>query len=62
MGMHVVVVGNPVDGIQIIGPFKTLAHAMEWAEEVMGDENYWLTPLEPETIFGEQRPKERRPR
>ena len=29
----VVLVGNPVDGLTIVGPFATLGHAIDWAGE-----------------------------
>ena len=39
----VVVLGNPVDGISIHGPFKNHMDAMTWAE---GFEDWWITTLE----------------
>lgn len=45
MGMHVVLVGNPVDGFQVVGPFKTAEDAVFWAEDTLDGE--WCTaPLE----------------
>lgn len=29
----VVLVGNPIDGLIIVGPFPTLGHAIDWADE-----------------------------
>lgn len=47
MGMHVVLVGNPVDGITIYGPFKTWPDAAVWSEEFFGHEEvWWLAPLQ----------------
>ena len=45
MGMHVVIVGNVVDGIRIFGPFKTGELAIEWAQAVR-DYDWWVAPLE----------------
>ena len=33
MSMHVVIIGNPVDGIEVYGPFKTYDHAAAWTDE-----------------------------
>ena len=40
----VVVLGNPVDGISIYGPFKNSMDAMTWAEKDP-DGDWWVTPL-----------------
>ena len=40
----VVVLGNPVDGISIHGPFKNHIEAMTWTEKADGD--WWITTLE----------------
>ena len=44
MGMHVVIIGNPVDGLKIYGPFKTADAAVAWAEDVT--DTWWIAPLE----------------
>lgn len=44
MGMHIVVVGNPVDGFTFFGPFKTLGDAVVWAEESV-DRDWCVAPL-----------------
>ena len=31
MSMHIVVAGNPVDGLKFYGPFQTRDAAVEWA-------------------------------
>lgn len=46
MGMSVVVFGNPVDGIQVIGPFDTGEDATRWADLVFNDGDWWVVPLE----------------
>lgn len=44
MGMHVLCVGNPFDGIRIYGPFATGEEANEFADEQkLGD--WWAVPL-----------------
>ena len=43
MDSHVVIVGNPVDGIRIYGPFETFNDAHNWAD---GTDEYWITELE----------------
>ena len=40
----VVILGNPVDGFNIVGPFKNHMDAMTWAEAICGD--WWITTLE----------------
>jgi hypothetical protein len=37
MTIPVIAYGNPIDGITIIGPFKTLDQATEWAEANLED-------------------------
>lgn len=32
MGMHIVVVGNPFDGLSVFGPFATFEEARAWAD------------------------------
>ena len=48
MGMHIVVVGNPIDGVKVYGPFKTAAHADDWATchvDVGTLADWWIAPL-----------------
>ncbi len=45
IGMHVVIYGNPVDGIQIVGPFKTGEEARTFAEAER-DPDWWIAPLQ----------------
>ena len=40
---HVVIVGNPVDGISIFGPFDSFDEAHNWA---IGIHEYWITSME----------------
>ena len=43
-GMHVVLYGNPVDGIKLFGPFKTGDEAVRWAGREI-DDAWWIAPL-----------------
>jgi hypothetical protein len=45
MGMHVVLVGNPVDGLTIYGPFTTGEDANDWADSNVKNEDWWAAPL-----------------
>ena len=46
MGMHVVLVGNPVDGIEVYGPFNTYDHAAAWTDdEARSHLETWIVPL-----------------
>jgi len=45
MGMHVVLVGNPVDGLTIYGPFTTAEDANEWADSNINADDWWVAPL-----------------
>lgn len=44
MGLHVAVVGDPIDGIEIFGPFKTGCEAVDWLASC--DLNGWIVPLQ----------------
>lgn len=39
----VVIVGNPLDGVQVFGPFNSWNDAHNWAD---GVNEYWITRLE----------------
>jgi hypothetical protein len=43
--MHVVLVGNPLDGIAVFGPFNTYDEALDWAEGNANDGEWWITKL-----------------
>lgn len=43
-GMHVLIVGDPVGGFQIIGPFKTGEDAIRHGERECA--TWWIAPLE----------------
>ncbi len=53
MGLHIIITGNPVDGFEFIGPFKTADDAVAYAN---GDQlnqfaapriegEWWIAPL-----------------
>ena len=44
-GMHVVVVGDPFEGMAIYGPFKTGVDAVWWAERKHANDVWWAVPL-----------------
>lgn len=46
MGMHVIVRGNPFDGLTIHGPFATGEEAHEWADAYCRDVEWWAVALE----------------
>jgi hypothetical protein len=43
--MWIVIVGNPVDGFKMFGPFDTMEKARDWQEQVQ-DEASWATELQ----------------
>lgn len=45
MGMHIVITGNPVDGLFFYGPFATADEATEWAEVQQDGMEWWIAPL-----------------
>jgi hypothetical protein len=45
MGMHIIVRGDPINGLSFIGPFKTGNDALDWAEMNLHDTDWWTTPL-----------------
>lgn len=44
-GTHVVVIGNVVAGVRIVGPFKTGVAAVEWAGETVKGEDWHVVRL-----------------
>ena len=51
MGMHVIVIGDPIEGFCIVGPFKTCVDAIEWALACLGNADWWATPLAPQSDY-----------
>lgn len=45
-GMHVVMIGNPVDGFTIYGPFKTGEDAILWAQDEV-ETDWWIAKVFP---------------
>jgi hypothetical protein len=42
---HVVLLGNPLDGFDIVGPFDAVDEAIEWAEHNVDSDCWWTTQL-----------------
>jgi hypothetical protein len=52
---QVIVIGNPVDGLQFIGPFKTGNDAIAWANRDANiDADWWVAPLEEKEGFARE--------
>jgi hypothetical protein len=49
---HLVIWGNPVDGLLFFGPFATYDEALLWANDNQAsDKDWWLAPLtSPQTL------------
>lgn len=45
MDMYVLLVGNPVDGIAVFGPFNNGEEANEWADDHLRNEEWWAVAL-----------------
>ena len=45
MGLHVIVIGNPFDGLRIYGPYNTIEEA-EIEAESFSDTDWWIVPLD----------------
>lgn len=43
MNQFVIIIGNPIDGITIHGPFDDIEEAHEWAEE--NSDEWWCAML-----------------
>ena len=52
MGMHVVLLGNIVDGIRIFGPFRTGSEAWDWADTTIEDDEWVIAPLRARMEYG----------
>lgn len=46
-GLHVIISGNPVDGIQLFGPYSNANEASEAAHTDKRLDDWWLAPLLP---------------
>ena len=49
----VVLVGNPIDGLAIVGPFPSIADGCEWAEANCDHANWTVTSVQTTTQFEE---------
>jgi len=43
---HIIVTGNPLDGLEFYGPFDTSDEAGEWAEKKIPNNEWWIATLE----------------
>jgi hypothetical protein len=41
--MYLIIVGNPIDGLNIFGPFDTQEDALWYGENNHVDEDWWFT-------------------
>jgi hypothetical protein len=47
MGLHAIVIGGPIDGFRLVGPFNHAPEALEWANfSLLSPHSWWITPLE----------------
>lgn len=44
MGMHILITGNPVDGFEYFGPFKTGEEAITYGEDWLSSD-WWIALL-----------------
>jgi hypothetical protein len=44
--MTVIVIGDPINGIRIVGAFNTEEDAVTWADRHCEDTDWWTAPLE----------------
>ena len=43
--MYIIVVGNPIDGTNMFGPFNTSEDALWYGENNYVDEDWWMVEL-----------------
>lgn len=43
--MHILMVGNPLDGVQIYGPFDDEAEALAYGERYFRNDTWWVPRL-----------------
>lgn len=42
---HIIIVGNPIDGFKVYGPFESGDEAINWASHTVDDEHWSLAWL-----------------
>lgn len=57
-GLSAVLTGTPVDGFEIIGPFKQPEYAADWADEWVPDLDWWVVPLQSTEEYQDARDQE----
>ena len=45
MSFCAIMVGDPIEGFQLVGPFKQEHYAVDWASEWLADQEWWVLPL-----------------
>jgi len=45
MGLHILITGNPIDGLFFYGPYKTSEDAVTAAERENIGADWWIAPL-----------------
>lgn len=53
MGMHVVLIGDPINGMEVFGPFKTGIDAEKWASAYAID-SWVIAPLKAQSVQEER--------
>jgi len=43
--MWIIIVGNPMDGIGFYGPFVDTDTATTWADDQLGNMDWWVAPI-----------------
>lgn len=45
-GLHIIVRGDPINGLSFFGPFKTGDDATDFADQHIDDTDWWIARLE----------------
>jgi hypothetical protein len=46
--MHILIVGNPMDGFSYFGPFESVEDAIEYGEKNFAEDEWWVSELNKE--------------
>lgn len=57
-GLSAVITGNPIDGFEVVGPFKQPQYAADWADTWTDDVDWWVVPLQSEEEYQDARNQE----
>lgn len=47
MDLHIIITGNPVDGLAFCGPFASVDDAIHYADTVHHGDEWWIAELTP---------------